>query len=67
VQHVFETPFPAIKLGFFSPGNMGAIRRYQQWNKDRVANGIQICWLITAGYFCGRHQQKNTKDKRREN
>jgi len=25
VQHVVEIPFPAIPLGFFFPGNMGAV------------------------------------------
>jgi hypothetical protein len=29
--------------------------------------GTQICWLITAGSWYGRHQQKNTRDKRQQN
>ena len=50
-----------------SPGNMGAIWIYPQWNKDRAANGIQICWLITAGHLYGRPQRKNTRHERRGN
>jgi len=42
----------------------GSIRIYPEWKKDTAANGTQICWLITAGCFYRRHQQKNTRDKR---
>jgi hypothetical protein len=35
--------------------------------KDTATNGTLICWLITAGPFYGRHQLKNTGDKRRQN
>ena len=51
----------------FSPRNMGAIRIYLQWSRDTAANGIHICWLITAGHLYSRHQQKNTRHKRRGN
>ena len=70
VQHVVETPFPAIPLEFF-PGNYG-IRLWRAWwkvpsgyiphgKKDTAANETQICWLITAGRLYGRHQQKNIR------
>ena len=38
-----------------------------EWKKDTAANGTQRRWLITAGRFYGRHEQKNTRDKRRQN
>jgi hypothetical protein len=75
VQHVVETPFPAIPLGFFfsreiwdpSLTNMvkSSIRIYPAWKRDTAANGTQICWLITAGSGYGRHQRiQDTKDNK---
>ena len=76
VQYVVKTPFTSFPLGYFLR-NMGAvsdehfegsIRIYTEWKKKGiVANETQICWLITAERWYGRHQQKNTRDKRRQN
>jgi hypothetical protein len=75
VQHVVETPFFAISLGFF-PGNMRAVsdgqgekfyRDVSRTGKGTSSNGTQPCWLITAGHLYWRHEQKTTRDKRRQN
>ena len=42
-------------------------RIYPEWKIDTAAKGTQIFWLITAGDFYWRHQQKNTRDERRQN
>jgi hypothetical protein len=38
VQNVVVIPYPAIPLGFFSPGKYGAIWIKEQWNKDTATN-----------------------------
>jgi len=42
----------------------GSLRIYCEKEKDRVANGTHICWLITAECLYERHQQTNSRDKR---
>jgi len=44
----------------------GSIRIYSERKKDKVANETQLWWLITAGCFYERHQQKNITDKRQQ-
>jgi hypothetical protein len=67
VQHDVATPFPSTPLWIFFPGNTVAFSEEQgekfhqdisRMEKDTAVNGTQMCWLITAGRFYGRHQQK---------
>ena len=37
-----------------------------EWEKDTVANGTQICWLITTDSWYGRHRQKRHADGQTE-
>ena len=58
-------------LDFFSPGNMGVVslmsmvkgslRVYPKWKKETAANGLRVCWQITAGHLYGRHQQNTAE------
>jgi hypothetical protein len=53
-----ELHFLQSHLDIF-PGKYGS---HQEMSADRAANGIQICWLITAGHLYRRPQQKDTRE-----
>jgi hypothetical protein len=50
-----------------SPMNMAesSIRIFPNLEKGTVENGVQICWMTTAGILQGRHQMAKVRGKRR--
>jgi hypothetical protein len=61
--------FMHFHLDFFvktwepSPTNMakGSVRTFPKWEGGTLENGVQICWLTTAGVMLGRHQIANIR------